>query len=189
MSKELPRVNFQTSIQDIVEEFGANKFSQRKIQLIYEQVKYLSIGQFKRVCDMILMEGGFCPTPKKFRDLAEPFVIQNRNEEKNKESQEYKSMFTTEQLSQISKGLLQGLNGNVKALNVIKENLTKLNQSKCKHCNDLGLVFATSKIRPYMADRVFNCFCAIGKKNQNDNYPIWGKRYLDELENKNLRSA
>jgi hypothetical protein len=189
MSEYLPRINFQALIQDIVDEFGANKFSQRKVQLIYEQVKTLKINQFKRVCDEILMQGGYAPTPIKFRQIAEPFIVQNRNEQKNKESKEFKSMFTPEQLGQISKGLMQGLNGNVKALDSIKTGLSRLNQSKCKHCNDIGLVFATSKIRPYMADRVFNCFCEKGKKENNPNYPTWGKRYLDELENKNLRSA
>tara|TARA_R110000868_G_scaffold173530_1_gene409677 strand:+ start:77 stop:643 length:567 start_codon:yes stop_codon:yes gene_type:complete len=185
MSYKLPLVNFQEEMTNITTEYGAQKFSGRKMSLIYDCVKTLKPEQFKKVINEILMEGGYAPPPKLFKKHAEPFIRLNYENEKIKQAHVYADMFTSEQLGYFSKGLIQGLGGDLEVLKKITTGLKKFSKAKCKHCNDLGIVWAVEVGRENHPDKPFNCFCVASKNDPR--FINWGSRFDGIMINKNLR--
>ncbi len=191
LNMNLPLVNFNTELKEFQEEFGGS-YTKRKKEIIYSHVRALKINQFKKVLDFLINKGGFLPAPEKFEFAAKPFVDQNYNEQKIKETQIFTGLVTNPEMKFFGKSLRLAMDGDQNALDALKKGLKELeriNQGKinCKHCDDTGFVYACTIGKPCMADQPFNCFC---RKSTNDpKFQTWGKRFADTYQNKRLRSA
>lgn len=182
----LTRNAFEIQMMRLTSQFGDKAYSSERMSLIFREVSGLYDFQLKKLVDDLLMSSKFAPLPIDIRNGAAPYLDKNRNEEKQEESKVLSNMFTTEQLSHISKGLIQGLEGNLKSLKVISEGLKPLSKAMCKHCDDSGYIYAVRKEKPGSADIAFNCFC---KASNNDHrFEKWGSRFNGTLINKNFRS-
>lgn len=64
---------FLNEMTKVFEQFGANKFSQRKCDLIYLAIRHLNENEFANVVDQIIGNSRYTPNVDDFRDRARTY--------------------------------------------------------------------------------------------------------------------
>lgn len=182
----LSKNHFENQIGRLTQQFGGGAFSQERINLIFRDCAKLTDEQFTKITDNILKNMRYAPLPKDFYDLAAPMVADNYYKQKSQITQEYKSIFSDKERSLIFKAILKGLAGDTSVFEKLFKNLKPevLNQYKCKHCADTGIVMAENIEKPYMAHTAFSCVC--DKAEKSDQFTKWGKRFFPYYKNVRL---
>ena len=71
------RNEFLSTFNDIINQFG-NKYSDKKIDLIYRVVSKYSVNTFKQVCEQIIGDSRYAPTVSDFKELIRHHTPNNR---------------------------------------------------------------------------------------------------------------
>lgn len=183
----MSRKSFEMHSIRLAEQWGSNNFSGARLRLIYQDCEKLTEQQYIKIVDHFLRTFRYAPLPKDFTDEARKYADFNYAQEKAQRSAEYKSALGSKEISTVAKALIEGLDGNTEAINKVIRGLEPLNKSKCKECNDSGLVFAIKRDGSLVGEYAFNCFCKASQKMPA--LQTWGRRFNDELENKAKRKV
>lgn len=174
---------FNAEMQKIIDQFGTKIYGPDRIKIIYQDLKTLKPKQFRDIVQGFLVRSRYAPLPVDFWEAAGNYMDQNRQDQKQKETKVYSSMFDDAEKSRIFKVI--GSNDE-KQVSKLVNFLDKVNKSKCRECNDTGLVSAKPVEKDFMADVIFNCCCDLSSGNKLfDKWSgYWKKFYLNNNHRK-----
>lgn len=166
--------DFQVGIQHLMDQWGQNNFKDKRVALIYDEVKNLTSNQYKELINNIIASRRYAPLPMDIREAAAPFVAENNRNKKQKMNKASANFFNNQELKTLARTILKALEENDQVLySKIIKGLSKINKAQCWHCNDSGVVYArrSNDERLGKSNTVFKCFCALG--NQYPIFPLW----------------
>lgn len=185
LSGPMTRAYFIERIGKFQNVYG-RKYSVEAIDVIYRNVSILSKTEFDEVCISVEDSHNYSSTLP-----AIPLFKQARLDMLNKRHQESKIAGNDDiaNLQRIGNILshehaMRGMSkiremtekDDWSVLDKIKEFTYKVNQAKCRECNDSGMVSAKFYNKQYKnhCDYLFKCFCIKGQE-RTEAWPVWNK--------------
>lgn len=168
---------FIGQIKRLTSQFGDKAYSAERINLIYDQMKFLEDQDISQVFDHFVGNAKFAPVLEDFLLKIAALRENKHYKEKEARSREIKNFFSPEEHATFI-GIFNKLidKPNPEKSASIYAELTKAMKG-CRACGDEGILLALKD----SMDFVFKCGCKAGQGRQ-EMWPLWRSQYGFKLK-------